>query len=197
MVLRVSGKNLDIGESLRDHTRERARALLGRFFEGEPNGHVTVQPGGSGFRADRLLNLPTGMTLQAEGRAHDPYGVVNQAAERIEQRLRRYKNRLHDRHVPAGPGPAAPDFATSDVIEAPGEEEVEADFVPVVVAESRTALRPPSVSAAVLEFDRLGGPVLVFRHSTTAAVNVVYRRTDGHIGWIDPSGASLSPPGRT
>lgn len=199
MVLRVSGKNLDIGDSLRDHAHERVRAALGRYFDGEPSGHVTVQPEGSSFRVDMVLHLPTGMTLQAEGRAHDPYAVVNQAAERIERRLRRYKTRLHGRH-PAPPEPGGgsePELATSYVIEAPGDEEVEGEFSPVVVAETKTALRPMSVSAAVLELDLSGGPVLVFRHATTAAVNVVYRRSDGHIGWIDPSGAGARPAGRT
>ncbi len=192
MTLRVSGKNLHIGESLREHARDRVGAVIGRYFEGEPVGHVTVEPEGSSFRADLVLHLPSGITLQAESRAHDPYAVVNQAVERIETRLRRHKHRLTGRHSPPAPDPAAEAalLVADYVIEAPGEDGAETVFSPVIVAETRTALRALSVSAAVLELDLSGVPVLVFRHATTASVNIVYRRSDGHIGWIDPSGVA-------
>ena len=99
MVLRVSGKNLDIGEALQLHARERVGAALAKYFDRDPTGHVTLQPDGSAFSADLVLHLPAGITLQSEGRAHEPYAAVNQAVERLENRLRRHKSRIKDRHA--------------------------------------------------------------------------------------------------
>ena len=130
--------------------------------------------------------------------AGDAYSSADQAAERIENRLRRYKQRLRDRHAARGNGRHAEALATIDapsyVIEAPDEavEEI-ADFNPVIIAETTTTLRSMSVSDAVLELDMTGGSVVVFRHAGHGRVNVVYRRGDGHIGWIDPP--ALDNPG--
>lgn len=198
MVLRVSGKNLDIGESLQVHARERVGAALAKYFDREATGHVTLQPDGSAFRADMVLHLPAGITLQSEGHAHDPYATVNQAVERLEKRLRRHKRRIKDRHAAQrGRGEAAEggvdpteedeDLVSYRTLAAPGGEEVAPDFSAVVVAESGVAVRSMSVSAAVLELDMSGAPVLMFRTGSDGELNVVYRRHDGHIGWIDPS----------
>ncbi len=199
MALRVSGKNLDIGESLQVHARERVGAALAKYFDREATGHVTLQPDGSAFRADMVLHLPAGITLQSEGHAHDPYATVNQAVERLEKRLRRHKRRLKDRGAGRGrPDAAAVDAAGPDdlaaapmvsyrTLEAPDGDEVEPDFNATVVAESGVAVRTLSVSAAVLELDMSGAQVLMFRPSVSGELNVVYRRSDGHIGWIDPS----------
>jgi ribosome hibernation promoting factor len=198
MAFRVSGKNLDIGSALQDHARSRVAAIIGKYFDGEVSGHVTLEPEGSGYRADMFVQLANGVTLQADGRAHDPYPCFEQAAERIESRLRRHKRRLKDRHTSTTVnGSARPDaVAASYVIEAPDENDIAPDFNATVVAETKTLLKHLSVSAAVLELDMTGAPLLVFRHSSTAQVNVVYRRADGHIGWIDPSGLSNRLPER-
>lgn len=194
MQFRVSGKNLDIGESLQIHARTRVSQALGKYFDGEVAGHVTIQPDGSGYRADMILHLATGITLQAEGRAHEPYATFDQAADRIERRLRRHKDRLKTRHITTSvggaDGAAPPADVASYVIEAPSDEDIATGFNPVVVAETRTQLRPMSVSAAVLELDMSGAPLLLFRHSTSTEVNIVYRRPDGHIGWIDLGGTA-------
>ena len=199
MVLRVSGKNLDIGESLQVHARERVGGALAKYFDREATGHVTLQPDGSAFRADMVLHLPAGITLQSEGHAHDPYATVNQAVERLEKRLRRHKRRLKDRGAHRGRPDATlsaapePDDAAEAprvsyrTLEAPEGEEVAPDFSATVVAESSVAVRTLSVSAAVLELDMSGAQLLMFRPSAAGELNVVYRRSDGHIGWIDPA----------
>ena len=197
MVLRVSGKNLDIGESLQVHARERVGAALAKYFDREATGHVTLQPDGSAFRADMVLHLPAGITLQSEGHAHDPYATVNQAVERLEKRLRRHKRRIKDRHAAhrgrseASAAPAADEeddaMVSYRTLAAPAGEEVAPDFSAVVVAESGVSVRRMSVSAAVLELDMSGAQVLMFRSGGNGDLNVVYRRSDGHIGWIDPS----------
>jgi ribosomal subunit interface protein len=196
MGLRVSGKNLDIGEALQLHARERVGAALAKFFDREAAGHVTLQPDGSAFCADLVLHLPAGITLQSEGYAHEPYAAVNQAVDRLERRLRRHKSRIKDRHA-AQKGrqsgeardAAAPDelMVAYRTLEAPDGEDLGQDFSATVVAESGVAIRRMSVSAAVLELDLSGRQVLMFRTTSEGELNVVYRRGDGHIGWIDPS----------
>ena len=94
MPLRVSGKNLDIGESLRTHVSDKVQTLIARYFDGKVTGHVVISPEGSAYRTDCSLHLSSGMNLQSEGRAHEPYASFEQAADKIERRLRRYKKRL-------------------------------------------------------------------------------------------------------
>ena len=185
MSLRVSGKNLQIGEALQEHARSRAMAVVQRYLEGALNGHVTLEPEGSGYRCEMLLHLDSGMTLHAEGRAHEPYASFDQANHRIETRLRRYKRRLKGRHSHL----TQPEGATvaSYVLESPSDEEEPGDFAPVIVAEMTASVQALSIAEAVSQLDLSGAPVLVFRHARNQHVNIVYRRPDGHIGWIDPS----------
>ena len=193
MVLRVSGKNIDIGAALREHVETRVAALSERYTAGPISGTVIFGPEGPGYRTDCNLRLTSGMSLQAEARAQDVYASFDQAAERVEKRLRRYRRRLKDHH-PAQNGAAAGETAaeagamlTRYVIEAPDEEREEAqDFNPVVVAETAERVKSLSVASAVAELDLSGAPVVVFRHAGHGRVNIVYRRGDGNIGWIDP-----------
>jgi ribosomal subunit interface protein len=192
MTLRVSGKNLDIGEALRQHVLGKVEATVARYFGGAVGGHVVMTREGSGYRSDCTLRLSSGITLHAEGRAHEPYLCFEQAADKIESRLRRYKTRLKDHAATAvvGRGEVA-----NYIVEAPGEEEEPAgDHNPVVVAEGTDVLKSLSVAAAVAELDLSGAPVVVFQHAGSGRVNVVYRRRDGAIGWLDPQ-ASRDPPG--
>ncbi len=185
MGLRISGKNMDIGESLREQAQSRISMAVAKYFDGGFDGHVTIEPEGSGFRTDCAIHLDTGIILQTEGSAQDPHLSFEAAAERIEKRLRRYKRRLkehhHGRHVEA---PAA----TAYVIEAPDEEsEVEPDYSPVVIAEESTHLPTMSVAHAVVEMDLAETAAVVFRNAGRGGINIVYRRRDGNIGWIDPA----------
>jgi ribosomal subunit interface protein len=194
MPFRVSGKNIDIGDALRQRVSERIAEALGKYFDGGYSGHATVEKDGFGFRTECAIHLDSGITLQAEANAADAYASADQAAMRIEKRLRRYKRRLKDR--PSGRPEGGQDVAASSyVIEAPqddaGDETV--DFNPVIIAESTTALRRLSVSEAVIELDLTGTAVMVFRHAGHGRVNIVYRRPDGHIGWIDPP--AMDPAG--
>ena len=96
MPLRISGKNLDISEAFRQHVNERLESATSKYFDGSVSGHVVISPEGSGFYADCTLHLTSGVTLQAEARAQEPYACFDQAAEKIEKRLRRYKRRLKE-----------------------------------------------------------------------------------------------------
>ena len=186
MTLRVSGKNVDIGESLRGHAQERVGEALAKYFSGSFNGHATVEKEGIGFRTECALHLGTGITVQAVGAAQDPYLSVDQAIDRIEKQLRRYKRRLRDHNNAHSRGHQAE--TAYRVLEAPSEdEEVPVDFHPAVIAESTKPLKTMSVGDAVQELDMTGVPFVMFRNAANSGLNVVYRRADGNIGWVDPS----------
>ena len=191
MSLRVSGKNLDIGAALRSHVQTRIAAAGAKYFDGEISGHVTIAPEGSGYRTECFLQLASGITVAAEGEAQEPYASFDKTADRLDKRLRRYKQRVKD-HNGAAPqqGRDAPEVEmTNYVIEAQDDESDDAaPYNPLVVAESTMMLKTMSVAAAVAELDLTGAPVVVFRHATQERLNLVYRRQDGNIGWIDPEG---------
>ncbi|MFT0860481.1 ribosome hibernation-promoting factor, HPF/YfiA family [Ancylobacter sp. G4_0304] len=190
MPLRVSGKNLDVGEALRQRVSERLAEAMGKYFDGGWSGHVTVAREGSGYRSDCALHLDSGTILQAHGDAQDPYASADAAVERIETRLRRYKSRVK-RHLVNGEDAAAallPERVPLTVFSAPDHDDAEAldGWSPTVVAEQTANLPRLAVSDAVLELDFTGAAVLVFRHAGHGGINVVYRRADGHVGWVDP-----------
>ncbi|GAB1717815.1 MAG: SSU ribosomal protein S30P [Nitrobacter sp.] len=192
MTLRISGKSINIGEALRGRLSGRTDEVLRKYFDGTYSGHITLSKDGFGFRTDCALHLDSGVTLEAESNAADAYASADQALLQIEKRLRRYKSRLKKdrsaRKAHAAAEAIAEIDAPSYVIEAPaadGEDEVTA-FNPVIIAEATTSLRRLSVSEAVMELDFTGAPVLVFQHGSSGRVNVIYRRPDGNVGWIDP-----------
>jgi ribosomal subunit interface protein len=186
MSLRVSGKNIDIGEALRARINARIAEATAKYFDGGFSGHVTVGREGFGFRSECLIHLDSGIVLEAEAMAADAYASADQVAGRIEKRLRRYKRRLRNRQA-AGPQELQVIEAMSYVIATPDHDsDEETAFTPVIIAESTTALKRLSVSDAVMELDLTGAPLVIFRHAGNGRVNLVYRRGDGHIGWVDP-----------
>ncbi|OKO84725.1 hypothetical protein AC629_20670 [Bradyrhizobium sp. NAS80.1] len=191
MTLRISGKSISVGDALRGRVTDRTDEVLRKYFDGNYSGHITLSKDGFGFRTDCALHLDSGITLEADSNASDAYASADQALLMIEKRLKRYKSRLKDRsarkaHV-ASAALAALD-ATSYVLEAPeGEDEV-TGYSPVIIAEATTSLKALSVSEAVMELDLSGAPCLVFQHGSSGRVNIIYRRADGNVGWIDPPG---------
>ena len=188
MTLRVTGKNFDLGEAMRGHIVDRVEAAVSKYYDGGVSGHIVVDHEGAGYRSDCTLHLSSGMTLHSEGRAMEPYASFDSAATRLEKRLRRYNRRLKDHHNNNKNAQDPAGFTFADyVLEAPDQEADEAeDFNPVVVAEKTSALVTLPVSEAVLQLDMTGAPVVVFRHASNDRVNIVYRRADGNVGWIDP-----------
>src|SRR5580693_5697789 len=193
MSFRISGKNIDVGDALRERVSERIAEAMGKYFDGGYSGHVTLEREGFGFRTECAIHLDSKITLHAEGMASDAYASADQAALRLEKRLRRYHRRLKD-HRPERIDERAAIDAASYIIAAPEpESETEIDgFTPVIIAESTTRLKQLSVSDAVTELDMTGAPVLVFRHAAHGGINIVYRRADGHFGWIDPPAAAAA-----
>jgi ribosomal subunit interface protein len=195
MTLRISGKSINVGEALRVRVSERTDEVLRKYFDGNYSGHITLSKDGFGFKTDCSLHLDSGVTLEAESNAGDAYASADAALLMIEKRLRRYKSRLKDRSArkTAAAAAALAEIdgivldAPSYVIEAPaeGDEEV-TGYSPVIIAEATTALKRFSVSEAVMELDLTGAACLVFQHGSSGRVNIIYRRSDGNIGWVDP-----------
>lgn len=199
MTLRISGKSISIGEALRTRVSERTEEVLRKFFDGNYSGHITLSKDGFGFRTDCALHLDSGITLEADCNASDAYASADAALLQIEKRLRRYKSRLKDRSARKAHAASAalaelngaPLDAPSYVIEAPaGDDEQAGEYSPVIIAEATTALKRLSVSEAVMELDLSGAACLVFQHGSSGRVNIIYRRGDGNIGWVDPPAAA-------
>jgi ribosomal subunit interface protein len=196
--LRVTGHGLDLGTALRGRVEDRMAATLAKYLDphmsGSCTGHVTLRRDGAAYRTDCVLHLVTGLTLEASGAAHDVHSSFEQTADKLEKRLRRYKHKLKDHGAASHNGAdieaayavfAAPD---DEVDEDPLDAEAEEGAHPPVVAESTRTLKRQSVSEAVTALDMTGAPVVVFVHAGTGRINVVYRRSDGAIGWVDPPG---------
>jgi ribosomal subunit interface protein len=192
MEIRVSGHQVNTGDALRTHVEERLHAIADKYFSRSLSAHVTFGRGqhGNGFSCDIVAHVMHGVILKGSGHAMDAHPCFDQAADRIETQLRRYMNRLKSRNGTAAA--AAPAMETIDdnagytVFETPREEEIEGD-APVIIAETRVDVPDASVSDAVMMLDLRNTTALLFRNSGTGAFNMVYRRTDGTIGWVEPS----------
>lgn len=168
-------------------SRTRIDEALSKYFDRGADGHVTVEKSGSRYTTDCMLHLASGVVLQATGEAQDPQVSFDMAAERIEKRLRRYKRRLKSHN--SDEAAARTEEYAYRVLEALPETEdddIPEDFAPTIVAETSMKLATMTVSSAVLQLDLQDNPVYVFRNAGSGDVNLVYRRADGNIGWIDP-----------
>ncbi|MBZ8135001.1 ribosome hibernation-promoting factor, HPF/YfiA family [Afifella sp. IM 167] len=187
MALKISGKNVDIGEALRSRIEATVEGAVTKYFDGGYSGHVTVCKNARNFHTECAVHLDTGVVLEAGATNPDANGSFDEAAERLEKRLRRYKRRLkdHKRHV--SPKQAAAEAAAFVIAPPHEEEEIGDEYAPAIVAETTTEIKRMTVSSAVLALDMTDAPVIVFRNHSHGGVNVVYRRPDGHFGWIDPA----------
>lgn len=188
MPLRVIGKNLDIGDVLRTQAEEKINEVIAKYAEkGSYTGNVTVVKDGQGFKTDCTLHVAHWGDMHVTGEAADAYASLSVAVERIAKQLRRHKRRRSDHvaHGAAGRGAAS----AADVAAANDDDDV--DIVETtsggaaVIAENVADARSMSVLGAVAAFEGSKAPVLVFRNAGTGRVNVLYRRADGHYGWVD------------
>jgi len=183
MSLIVSGKHMNVGDALTSRIEERMDEAVSKYFGNGYSGQVTLEKEGNWYDCDCMIHLDSGMVLQATAKTVDPKSSFEDAADKIEKRLRRYKRRLKDHHTT---GIAKEAFYS--VVERPDEEEeVTEDYNPVVIAESTTSVNTQSVAQAVVQLDLTDRPVVVFKNAANGEINVIYRRSDGNIGWVDPS----------
>jgi len=188
MQIRIAGKQVDIGNALPSHVRAKLSAVVEKYFSGRGDAHVTFAHEGAGFRSDCTIHLNSGIILQASGVGVDAYVAFDAALARIEKRVRRYARRLKNHHDRTAVPVDA--MIASERIIAAGSDVEEAEepdsLTPVIIAETEAKLRSWNVGEAVMQLDLQENPVLVFRNSGSGSINVVYRRPDGNIGWIDP-----------
>jgi ribosomal subunit interface protein len=187
MQILTTGKNLDIGEALRTRIENRLTGNLAKYFDGTVRAHVVVELQKSKFHTECTLHLSTGLTLQAHGEGGAANGSFDMAAERLEKQLRRYKRRLRDYH-PERRG-ATDETADASLQAADEVPEAESGEAPAIIAEPAASVSELTVGEAVSRLDGSELPCIVFRNSQHGAINVVYRRRDGLIGWIDPGTA--------
>lgn len=202
MQLSVSGKHIDVGDSLRGHVTHAIGVSAERYFGRAIEGKVIFQRARRAFRADISLHVARGINVQTHGEAEDPYAAFDMAAERLDRRLRRHKHRIVARRKEPAEN-EAPETGTHRVFAAyqpseipPGTAEDPDHGAPVVVAEVAQDIPALSVSDAVMCLDLGEMPVLMFRNRANGAYNVVYRRPDGTIGWIDPPAGSVAAGNR-
>jgi len=186
MSLRISGKHMNIGETLSQKIEDRINDAVGKYFAGGYTGSVTLEKTGNRFISDCIVHLDTGVVLQATGKDNDATSAFDTSAERIEKRLRRYKRRLKDHHA-HGKNQKMAEAAYS-IVQAPDEEEeIPENYSPAIIAESLTKIATQSVAEAVMQLDLTDQPVVIFTNAGNGQTNVVYRRADGNIGWVDPA----------
>jgi len=188
MQLTVKGKQLDVGDAMRVHVAESLNAAVGKYFENSIEANVVVSKDARLFTVDIVVHAGRDIVLHSEAAASEPYPAFDQACDRIAKRLRRYKRRLKERHAePRNPVVAARyQVLRSDDVQETEVEVVEAPAQPVVVAEMETSIDTLSVGDAVMRLELSEKPFLLFRNGGSGALNLVYRREDGNIGWIDP-----------
>lgn len=184
MQVQVTGKNLSVGDALKAHVENRLAGDVARYFDGAVRAHVTVEKQRSQFLAECTLHLPTGIILQASGANADAHMSFDAAAGHLERQLKRYKNRLKD-HQRNRREPVRTMDAASYVLEADGGPEASLGDNPAIIAETKLAVPELTVAEAAMQLDISTTPFLLFRNAGHGGVNLVFRREDGHIGWID------------
>jgi ribosomal subunit interface protein len=194
MQVSVTGKHFDVGDSLRSHVAETTQSIVERYFGKATEAHVVFCRERHLVKAEISVHASRGFSVQSGGEAEDAYIAFDSAAERIDKRLRRHKRRLKNHHRVKESEAQADQDATAYVLAAPDDAGAldesdgidERDGEPLVIAEMRTRIPQLSVSEAVMRLDLTDLAALLFRNSARGNLNVVYRRSDGNVGWIDP-----------
>jgi ribosomal subunit interface protein len=188
MQVTVTGKQIDVGDSLRQHVTAKISAIAERSFGRANEAHVVLSRERHLMRVEISVHAGRGLSVQSGATADDPYLAFEAAAERIDKRLRRNKRRLRNHHARAKDEAPAPEEAATAYVLAAGDEEDagEGESEPLVIAEMRTSIHTLSVLEAVMRLDLTEQPALLFRNGARGNLNLVYRRADGNIGWIDP-----------
>ena len=191
MQVQIAGKKLEVGAALQERISFGLESRVSKYFNRTGEAFVTVSKPGWSFNVDCSIHLPSGVTLQAHGEGDDGYQAFEQALDKIEKRVRRYKNRLRDHRAPAN---GVAEMAPERIILAPtpSDEDDESGLdgavgaAPAIVAESDTRIQTLTVSMAVMQLELADSPAVLFRNAAHGRLNMVYRRPDGNVGWVDP-----------
>lgn len=193
MQIQITGRHMELGEALRGRIEEGLEAAVSKYFNRTGEANVFVSQQGPFVEVDCNVHLPSGIVLQSTGKANDPYAALEVSLDKMEKRVRRYKRRLKDHHTngqPALPAQAVAEMliqVPAEDAEEPEDTGAENGDAPLTVAETQVQIRTMSVSEAVMQLELQDVPALMFRNASHDGLNMVYRRPDGHIGWVDPA----------
>jgi ribosomal subunit interface protein len=195
MRIQVTGRQIELGESLRTRITDDLSKGVEKYFSRATEGVVTVGRNGVGFEVDCLVHLSSGISLQAQGHGGDAHAAFDDALEKLEKRVRRYKRRLKNHHS-ANKSPLPAENASAYVL-APVQEDddvgeelaADGEAGPLVIAETKAAVKTMAVATAVMQLELTDSPAIMFRNAAHGGLSVVYKRPDGNIGWIDPERA--------
>ena len=188
MRYQISGKQIDIGDALRTHVRTELDEAVSKYAERSTDALVVFSKTGHEFACEATVHLSTGLNASAKAKATEIYAAFDSCCEKMEKQLRRYKRRLKDHHKERAE-PVELLGASSYILASDSDSDAqEPDTLqPMIIAEMQTKVPTLSVGEAVMQMELSGDPVLLFRKEGQEGMNVVYRREDGNIGWIDPS----------
>ena len=205
MHIQFVSKGIDVSPALRERIEARITEAASKYFNRPAEAFVVATKEGYGFKVDISVHLPSGAFLQASGTGGDAYGAVEDAAQHMEKRLRRYKRKLKDHHADNKSDLPAMQETPVVVLRSERRDDVDEDeeddggaeggHEPVIIAEQVAELKTATVSMAVLEMDLANAPFMMFRNAASGQLNIVYRRPDGHVGWIDPARAAKGSAG--
>lgn len=189
MNYQITGKQIDIGEALQTHVKDHLGDVMSKYAGRPTDANVVFSKSGAEHVCEATVHLSTGLTAQAKAHAHDIYASFEQCCEKMEKQLRRYKRRLKDHHKERAQPVELLDASSYVLAGSDSDEDSEPESLqPIIVAEMETKIPLLSVGEAVMQMELAGAPVLVFRNEKQdSGVNIVYRRDDGNIGWIDPN----------
>ena len=190
--VQIAGKKIEVGAALQERIAFGLESRVSKYFNRTGEAFVTVSKPGWAFYVDCSIHLPSGVTLQAHGEGDDGYQAFEMALDKIEKRVRRYKNRLRNHRAKDG---ASVEIAFERII-VPLEDTVDGDDSaaveseggdsPVIVAEADTRIQTMTVSMAVMQLELADSPAVMFRNAAHGRLNMVFRRADGNVGWVDP-----------
>ena len=194
MHIKVSGKQIDVGDALRGHVEGNLVAAVGKYFDRPVDAHVVFSRSGHSFQCDASVHLSTGLTAQARAMNEEIYAAFDTATDRIEKQLRRYKRRLKDHHH-SRPSPVEMVEARAYVLRSqddevdgePDEGAAEAGLQPAIIAEMTAEVKSLTVGEAVMQMELAHSAFLMFRNDANGRLNIVFQRDDGNVGWIDPA----------
>ncbi len=187
MQVYVKGRQIDVGDALREHVEASIKETSEKFLNNAIDATVVFSKEANHlFKADIVINMGSGIMLQANHKSEDPYPAFDHAAARVTKRMRRYKGKLKDHHKKMNEVEIAQLKAMSYTIKEEDFEEEPVANEPAIIAEMATTIQKMSPSDAVMRMDLAELPALMFKNSKHGGLNMVYRRSDGNIGWVDP-----------
>ena len=188
MQTQIVSKGIDVSPALRERIMGKIDEMMDKYIHREGNAQVSVSREGSGFRTLSSVHLPSGASLEGQGNGQDAYSSADESMEHLEKRLRRYKRRLKDHNAAEKAKSFSMFILENPVSEQDPDDKVDSveDVDPIVIAESTGEIRTLTPSMAALELGLADNGIVVFHNARHGGLNVVFKRSDGNIGWIDP-----------